>query len=475
MKNRGLIVFYFIAIILAFVSGIALSYLKFPIGLVFILSLTLAIGLIPLIVKKPVIAPILIGFFLPFERVPTLEIGGATLKINHILILISLIACLISFFAERSKIPRDKVRFSVIYFLLFLLISLTVAINFSRAIQVYVFMLLMGALYMIVTLSVKTKEDIKKVLTAILWGALFSGFFGLMQFAGDAVGLPNEITLLKEGYDQSTFGFARIQAFSQEPLYFANYLFIPILLIFVLNLKGLIGGVFNKTLSYILLGALLIDFILAVSRGAYLGAAAVLLILLVSQRKAILNFKVVAISLAMIFIVGFGAYFALSKGESRAIDEFVAHVAVEDRDEGESVVLRLSTASLAWELFTHNPVLGVGLGNFGPVIQGDPDEPPEEDGWSIVNNEYLEILSEGGLVVFLSFVALIISLITNSVSALRKSKETFLKATVFALLVSFIGILVQYTTFSTLYIIHIWYLIALLSASSRVALEGVNE
>lgn len=468
-------IYYFCAVVIALVAGFVLSYLKFPLGMVFVVSLTLAIALIPLIIANPVVAPILIGFFLPFERVPTLEIGGATLKINHVLILISFIALLISFFIGKVKIPKDRIRFFVIYLLLFLLSSLVVSINFPRAVSVYAFMLLMGVLYLVVSVSILTKDDVKKVLTAILWGALISGFFGLLQFAGDAVGLPNEITLLKEGYDQSTFGFARIQAFSQEPLYFANYLFIPILIILVLNLKGLIGGVFNKTLSYILLLTLFVDFILAVSRGAYLGAGAVLLVLLILMGKAILNFRVVIASLAMIFFVGFGTYFALSKGESRAIDEFISHVAVEDREEGESVVLRLSTASLAWEIFTHHPVLGVGLGNFGPVIQGDPDEPPEEDGWSIVNNEYLELLAEGGLVVFVSFVALIIAVFSNLISVLLRSKDEFLKTTNFALLLAFVGILVQYTTFSTLYIIHIWFLIALISATSRIALENSNE
>ena len=72
------------------------------------------------------------------------------------------------------------------------------------------------------------QEGKKAVLLAVrglLWGALVAAVFGLYQFFGDMVGLPISATLLKFGYDKTTFGFARIQAFSQEPLYFSNYLY----------------------------------------------------------------------------------------------------------------------------------------------------------------------------------------------------------------------------------------------------------
>lgn len=472
---KGEILYFLVVVLCAIVASVALAVLKYPIGAVLVFSLAFSIALVPSIITRPLLGPLLIGFFLPFERVPTLEIAGATLKINHVLILISLLACLIALFAGKIKIPKDPIRFFVILFLLSLTVSLPLAINFSRAVQVYFFMVLMGALYFIVTFSIKTKDDLRRVISAVLWGALISGVFALLQFAGDAIGLPNEITLLKEGYDKSTFGFARVQAFSQEPLYFANYLFIPLLIIFVLNLKGLIGGVFNKALSYFLLVALLIDFILAVSRGAYMGAGIVLLALIIFQAKSIINFKVVSVSLAIIFFVFIGAYFALLKGESRAIDEFISHVAVEDREKGESVVMRLSSSAQAYDIFLDHPIAGVGLGNFGPIVQGDPDEPPEEDGWAIVNNEYLELLAEGGLIAFVSFVVLLTIIFYRSTVAYLRSKDSFIKAISFALAMSFIGILVQYATFSTLYIIHVWFLIGLIAVTTNLALKGADE
>lgn len=471
MKTIKNIYLFIGAAILAGVVGLVLSTLKYPLGAMLSLAIGFMILALPFIFSKPTIGVFLIGFFLPFERVPTVEIGSATLKINHLLIILTLISCLVAVLAGKIKIPRDPIRTTVVLFLLALLVSLPVATNMSRALQVYVFMILMGAIYFVVSLLVTNKESLRLAVIGVLWGSLIAGIFALVQFGGDMIGLPNEITLLKKGYDSSTFGFARVQAFSQEPLYFANYIFIPIILLFMLNVKGVIKGVFNRNLSFVLLVVLLIDFILTVSRGAYLAGGAILLVIIITQAKAVINLKTVIVTLTVVFFVATGAYLALSRSESRALDEFISHVAVEDRTEGESVVMRLSSAQRAWEIFIDKPVLGVGLGNFGPVVQGDPDEPSQEDGWSIVNNEYLEILAEGGLVAMLAFVILAIAILVRSIAAYFASKEIFTKTVILALLFAFIAILVQYATFSTLYIIHIWFLIGLLGASANIVLN----
>lgn len=477
-KYLSSFVWYIVAVFVAILLSLVLATLKYPIGAMLSIGLAFTVLLIPFLINKFEIGIFLIAFFLPFERVPTIDVGGATLKINHLLIVFTLIACLFALLSRKIKIPKDPVRWFVGFFLLTLIVSLPVAINMSRALQVYVFMLLMGVVYLIVSLGVRSEKILKLVVSGILWGALVAGFFGLLQFLGDMAGLPNEITLLKKGYDSSTFGFARIQAFSQEPLYFANYIFIPLLLLFFLNLRNSISAVFNRTLSYVLLITLLIDFILAVSRGAYLAAAVVLLAVVVTQAKSVINFKTVTITFAIIFFVGVGAYIALNQSESRALDEFIAHVAVEDRDDGESVVSRLSSADRAYEIFLDDPVIGIGLGNYGPSIAADPNQVPEEDGWAIVNNEYLEILAEGGIVAFLGFLLLIVAVFVRGIKAYLYSRASFSGAVMISLLIAFLAILVQYATFSTLYIIHVWFLIGLIGGISNYILnknEDKNE
>ena len=275
---------------------------------------------------------------------------------------------------------------------------------------------------------------------------------------------------MKIGYDKSTFGFARIQSTSIEPLYFANYLFIPIALTVVMLLNGTMNRIVNWKIAYLALAIFAVNFVLTVSRGAYIGMIAMIVALLIFQVKLIFRIKTI-LALLLVFIAVFGgAFLALYKNESRALDEFIAHVAVEDRTEGESVVSRLNAAEQAIELYKNHPVLGIGIGNFGPNVQFDPSETPDE-GWFIVNDEYLEILAEMGMVGLIVFALIILSLYIRAFIALAGSKNSFMRIFLSSMLIALLGILVQYATFSTIYIFHIWFTIALVSAATIKLLD----
>ena len=214
-------------------AAVAIAYIMnffaAPIGIGMALAIGITVAAVPIIVFKPETGLFLIGFFLPFERIPTIELGGATVRINYLLILLLLVVYILTQLAQKKlKIPKDPIRFFILLFLLLTFFSLPRSVNMTRSIEVFSFLILMGIAYLTITLV--AQEGKKAVLLAVrglLWGALVAAVFGLYQFFGDMVGLPISATLLKFGYDKTTFGFARIQAFSQEPLYFSNYLFIP--------------------------------------------------------------------------------------------------------------------------------------------------------------------------------------------------------------------------------------------------------
>jgi len=300
---------------------------------------------------------------------------------------------------------------------------------------------------------------LRKVVLVLFISSFFVGIFGLFQFGGDIVGLPQSITLLKEGYTSVIFGFPRIQAFSMEPLYYANYLLIPI----SLGLAYFFGKV--KILkSWMLIGflvLLLFNFVLTVSRGGYLGLVATLLVFIIVYFKKIFTWRNLAIIVVLI-LVYFGVNFALSKSQVRAYQNFMSHITLKDISlSDESTLGRLKSYEQALTIFKKNLTWGVGIGNFGPAKWGYPLQPPPT-GWDIVNNEYLEIAVEAGIMGILAFASIIVVLIIRSFIALRVAHEPFLRATLIGLLAAFIGVLVQYNFFSTLYIIHIWVLIGLL-------------
>jgi len=455
----------------AIVFGLLLSLFKVPVGQAGALSAAFVLILLPIFLKRPEFALVLIGFCLPFERVPTLELGGATVKINHLLIVLAFISYLIYLFSQKNhKIKSDPTRFFLILFLITLTFSLPLSGDFSRGVQVFAFMILMAVLYLITTFILQKKEALVLVIKGVVWGAVISALAGLYQFIGDAAGLSSRFTFLKEGYDKSTFGFARVQAFSQEPLYFSNYIFIPLFILIILLIRGQMKPVFKKSWAIALVCALLLNFILAISRGAYLAAAVAIVILAVAQAKHIFKARIILPIAIGLFVVIGGSYLALLKSEPRALDEFISHIKIEDRDVGESVVMRLNASKEAQELFLDRPLFGVGLGNFGPAVKGYPSEEPVE-GWPIVNNEYLELLAENGVFGLAAFLIFLAVVYTRAIVAYLRAQDQEMKAFVLALMFALFAILAQYLTFSTLYIIHVWFVIGLLAASSNMILN----
>jgi O-antigen ligase len=297
---------------------------------------------------------------------------------------------------------------------------------------------------------------------------------GLYQFMGDMAGLPNSVTLLKTGYDKGTFGFARVQAASEEPLYFANYIFIPALISLILLLRDKVSEVFNRFFATLLIIVLLIDFVIALSRGAILAAGIIFVLILIFQAKKIFRVKVLFSAFMIGALVLTGAYLALVKSEPRAISEFVDQLTVKKRDT-ESVVLRLTTSAQAIDMFKEKPAFGVGPGNFGPASQGNPTTKPEVIGWRVVNNVYLEVLAESGAVGFAAFLLMILVVFIRSILAYTRTKDDFLKALILSLTLAFMAILIQYATFSPIYVFHFWFLIGLIAAVSNVIFDKIKN
>jgi len=460
-----------IAILLAILaSGFIIAKLG-SIGFLLITILFVMIFVVAKVFKDPLWGFCSIMFFLPFERVPSFLIGGTNIKINTILGFIVILAWIFAllFNGKKWKIQPNALAIPLGLFVSSILLSLTQAVDLDRAYVVTAFVLFTMFLGILATNMVSSTEDLQKIIKVLFFSSLVAGLFGFFQFAGDVVGLPMSITLLKEGYGSGTFGFPRIQAFSMEPLYFANYLFLPICLglaYFFEEVKGFLSRWWMLVLSVILL----INFVLTVSRGAYLGFVGSFLVLGILMFKKIFTWKNVFIMAFSIFIVGYGVAYGLSNGDTRATNEFIKHVLVKDYSAGESVQSRLSASGQAYTAYQLNPVFGLGLGNYGPYVKSYPVNTPK-DGWPIVNNEYLEIMAEMGTYGIVTFGLILLVLIVRSLVAIYRAKDDFLKLTMIAMLAALAGVLIQYASFSTLYIIHIWVLIGLMVGVQNLILR----
>jgi len=470
-----------------FIIGVVSIFIAFLAAIIVAKFATLAMAIIPVLIaivlltfyifKNPELGWFLIVFFLPFERVPTVNLGGVDVKINTIIGFITLFAWILAlaFNPKKFKVQPNALSIPLILFIFAMLLSLPHAVALTRAIEVLFFILFTMALGILALNMVYSKETLKKTLLVLFASSFLVGVFGLFQFGGDVVGLPASITLLKAGYGSAVFGFPRIQAFSMEPLYYANFLLIPIAVALALFFNKVDIPLKRWWLEGLLI-LLLIDFVLTVSRGGYLGLVGTFLVVGLLLFKRVFTWKNILIGLVSIFVIGYGVLFALNKGETRAVGEFIGHVTLQDlfSGKGESVEGRLKTFRHALNAWRESPIFGNGIGNYGPWTKHYPPTTPVT-GWDIVNNQYIELMAETGIVGLAAYAILVIVLIIRTFIAYKYAHDPFLKAVLVGLLAALVGILIQYNFLSTLYIIHIWILIGLLCAVQNIILKNRKQ
>lgn len=424
--------------------------------------------LIILLIKFPkdlVGALALVVFFLPFERIPTLAVGDFTLKINHILGLL----LIIFWFLDRTIYRKIKFQPNPIALLLWLLVGAIIlsavdAIFRTRAI-IYGAQAIFTILLAVATIDIiRSQRDLARIEKFLMMSAWVVVLFCFWQFLGDFIGLKASLTGLDPGYSKAIFGFPRIQAFSREPLYLGNYLFIPLGFLTAYILNGT-ATKSNKLLFFLII----VCFFLTLSRGALLGLAvfAILLALLWARKIFTIN-NFFAVSLGLVLIIGVVAA-GLTLYGNGGLQKYINQLAVKDLGVSESTVSRLSSVSEAIIDWQAHPIIGIGMGNFGGSQNGYDSYDLRTR--NIVNNEFAELLAETGIIGFISFVLLLVMVLARSFYVVNHARDKKLVALTLTITVAFIGMLVQYNFFSTLSIIHIWVMIGLIVAIQTLALN----
>lgn len=426
--------------------------------------------LILIILKNPYFGLLLVSFLLPFERIGSFEFLGITWRASHIFALFTLLAWLFTFFVKKINFnAKNPLLFPIFLFFGFSVFSLINAQNLQRAILVFLFHIFVILFSISIPNLIKSKDQLNKIIKIILISCFLVSLFGIYQFVGDMLGLPYTITGLREHYTKQVFGFPRVHSTALEPLYFANYLLIPISLLFSLLLSKKKDKILNTFWLVTILGLAILNLVLTLSRGGFLGLAIVLFLIGIFYFKSIFSWKKIIILSFIVILIIYSTYgFLLISGKKKNIDMFLRQATTYSK--GIGIEERLSSYHAAWSMIKEYPILGGGVGNFGPYASRGPYFQPKE-GWAIVNNEFLEIWAEEGIFGLISFIILIFILILRSAKALiLKNINSHLKTLLLGLFIAFLAILVQYQTFSTLYILHIWVLVGLLIATQNLIL-----
>lgn len=400
-----------------------------------------------------------VAFLLPFERIGGFAVGGFNLRLSQVALALAWFFFLGASLHRPGGLNwRRPSYLALAGFVAAAGLSLINADNPSRSLLVLAFTIFAASLCVILPVALRNERDLTRVRTAILISAALVSLLGLWQFVGDMLGAPLWMTGLRETYSRAILGFTRVQATAAEPLYFADYLLLPISLSAAWLLRG--AGRFSRPLAA-LLAVMFIDVFLTSSRGGWLGLGVTVLVLCWLERRRLASqasllrggaLVLVAIAASVLLLSQF-----FSPTRQTVAERFYEHVTTVF--DGAAFADRAETFTGALDAWRRHPWIGVGFGGYGPFISPFPYAAPES-GWPIVNNETLELLAETGAI---GLAAFLIFLVTLFSAALRQKDSSEARSAVrTATVAALAGMLAQYQTFSTLYVVHVWFTIGLL-------------
>lgn len=405
---------------------------------------------------------------LPFERIPSINVFSVTLRASQFVALALIVVSIgpiIDFYRNVPRLPKLLLpAFLFSYFL-----SALMATDIKRALVITAFTVFV-ALTASAIASTFRPRDLPLVEKYLFIATAVVVAFGFYQYIGDVFGLSPAFTGLRPIYTKEIFGFPRIQSTALEPLFYGSFLLIPYLVLLAKKLHR------PKTFSkyhMILFVLVVTQLFLTVSRGAiYAGitATTILALGLLAQKKAKLRsaalvglYLAIGAALALL-LTWIPTYFVK---DSKIDGGQKTEKLLEQTSNFDSQDDRVRNRKLAVEAFKTSPVLGVGPGNFSDyAVAQYPAYGPAAP--IIVNNEPLELAAEAGIIGLLLFVAF--AAWTWTLVLLRyvrgKFKNEYTCYWAPALLVYAIALAIQYQTFSTLYVMHVWVVIGLLMAFS---------
>jgi len=409
-------------------------------------------------------------FLLPLERVLVLKLGDTSVRFTHLFLLIAILLWLyrksIEWIENKSykqlfkeydkKFYKITVLYKliVIYFVV-LGFGLIFAQDFQRSCKVFLYtVFILGIIFFIPQFFHRIKE-ITFTIKIFLFSSLLTCLFGIYQFIADMAGLGLNWTFLTERYTKSILGFTRIQAFFVEPLYFANFLIFPIIFCILLLMKG-VKKVKTKIFLWLTLFFCIINFVLANARGAFIALFFVLLLMFAFNHKKFSKEFYYSIITVIVLIAVMGSIFYFTAPQSLG-GKFVYHAI--HPFQGAAFDERRETFSSAWQMFKEHKIIGNGPGSFG--VLAPLKEWEVRENWKIVNNLYLELLAENGILGFMVMMVFFILLIWYLYKAYKTTSNKLLKVLLQGFILVILGILIQYNTFSIIYLPYVWIVMGL--------------
>ena len=152
-------------------------------------------------------------FSLPFDRIPSFELAGISIRLSMLLGLIIIARTSYLLLTRNIKLSLNTQEKVILAFLFWIAIIIPESINITRAINIVIFSSFTILLGLSVAIIFK-KSYIKPIIYSLFASALMAVAFAAYQYTGDIFGLPIAFTGLRDRYTWGVFGFPRVQAFS---------------------------------------------------------------------------------------------------------------------------------------------------------------------------------------------------------------------------------------------------------------------
>jgi O-antigen ligase len=426
---------------------------------------------------------------LPLERIPSISLGGSNIRFSQLLVVFGMwifITLLVKKDAQLLKMKLNRLNYFLFTFILASIPSWLMVSDFKRFLitEIATFIVFF-AFFILSQFAGNIVDRVRDLINTMIFVTLF----GYYQFVGDLIGLPFWATGLRETYTKIVFGVPRIHATAIEPLYFAGMLFVCLFTsssYFFLNKQLVLPSLLkflkldkksNNFINSLLFTFFFIAFLLTISKSAiviFLAMVPFFSFFLIkifglnisntnNLVKILKRSRWIAFGVIFIFIsiyiyipavqtIWTGIYSNFADtiyGQSASSDERSLFLKAFNNMIGNSLVIGISSGHY-----------GVEAGQYIPFQTGT-------DNYLIVNNVYLEVWLEHGLVSGLLFIGMLISILIVFLRKIvaRLSINPELSSVNISLFFSLLAYCFQWLTFSPIFIMPIFIIMGLIASN----------
>lgn len=141
-----------------------------------------------------------------------------------------------------------------------------------------------------------------------------------------------------------------------------------------------------------------------------------------------------------------------------------------------SIAERMIAFERAIYFFKESPLLGIGIGNFGPYTNLKLKRSiTDVKSFEMVNNVPLEVLTETGILGFFALLWIGFQYLKSVWQEIVKTENELLRALLIGFTASFVGLSFQYLTFSPFYATWTWFMLGMSMVVVNLARRGRAE